>query len=928
VVAGVKLSQITPTTSPPADADQVVGVVNGNLDRLFNGSSFVRPVGAGVIDYFVNPITGSDSNNGLTAGTAFQTIQHAAMMAATWAPEVDLVGQDDGSVQIVLADGTYNESFIVLPEIPTGRAFIANHAGIQTNSTINGTFYCTGSRWGIGFVTLQNAAMSIGDSACVMTDYDGVMNLVNVNFGACGGGGCIFANFGTHITINSNTTISGTGAYFIQARHFSSVVAQHMHLTLSVDPHWNPTLLSSRDSFIHYQADVATVGTSTGAQYNSTAGSIIINNSGAAVPGNTVGTPDHTGLVVDEFGNNVLLGQGFAGDSGAGGQVGYVPAPAAGDAAAAKFLKADGTWSVPAGSGGPGGVNKNIQYNNSGAFGGFGLYDTTNNNIGVGTTALNDLTAGARNTALGFNTGRGVTTGNNNTILGAQITGLPAALSNNLVISDGAGRPYIWTDDPAGSGMLAWGLSAGNFQVVSGTGNICMGGSAGTALTTGNGNVFLGVQSGRATTSGASNFYMGFQGGLNATGSNNLAIGPQNLAFYVTGDNNIALGSNAMSGGAGGGTNNVAIGQKACYTTTTASNNVGIGQLALTSVTSGNPNICIGNHAGTNITTSTDNVAVGDTALAAVTTNAGISNIGIGSNAGKSINGGNSNVCMGANALQANVSGNQNTAIGHAAAYPVTGNGGVFIGLFSGFSFTTGDNNTCVGYQAGGNFFVASPATGANNTFVGFSSGGNSVLTTAAHNVCVGSNSGIGLTSGGNNVFIGGNNGAGRSVTTGSSNVVIGDHAGVAATSNALWLSDGAGSLWMQGDSTGAVQFPRVTTTASAANAFLDGASSPVNNLLRSTSSLRYKTAVSDIPKKRIEAIMALRPIEFTSLCERDDKTVRHVGYGAEEVAAIDPVLAVYDEQGRPDGVAYERVLLLQIEALKQEIRELKARLS
>lgn len=38
----------------------------------------------------------------------------------------------------------------------------------------------------------------------------------------------------------------------------------------------------------------------------------------------------------------------MVGDSGSGGQRGAVPAPAAGDAAAGKFWKADGTWAVPA----------------------------------------------------------------------------------------------------------------------------------------------------------------------------------------------------------------------------------------------------------------------------------------------------------------------------------------------------------------------------------------------------------------------------------------------------------------------------------------------------------------------------------------------------------------------------------------------------
>ena len=41
----------------------------------------------------------------------------------------------------------------------------------------------------------------------------------------------------------------------------------------------------------------------------------------------------------------------MVGDSGSGGTAGNVPAPASGTAAAGKFLKADGTWAVPAGIG-------------------------------------------------------------------------------------------------------------------------------------------------------------------------------------------------------------------------------------------------------------------------------------------------------------------------------------------------------------------------------------------------------------------------------------------------------------------------------------------------------------------------------------------------------------------------------------------------
>jgi len=63
----------------------------------------------------------------------------------------------------------------------------------------------------------------------------------------------------------------------------------------------------------------------------------------------------------------------MVGDSGSGGTKGLVPAPAAGDAAAGKYLDADGTWTVPAGGGGggtPGGSDTYVQYNDGSAFGG------------------------------------------------------------------------------------------------------------------------------------------------------------------------------------------------------------------------------------------------------------------------------------------------------------------------------------------------------------------------------------------------------------------------------------------------------------------------------------------------------------------------------------------------------------------------------
>lgn len=87
------------------------------------------------------------------------------------------------------------------------------------------------------------------------------------------------------------------------------------------------------------------------------------------------------------------------------------------------------------------------------------------------------------------------------------------------------------------------------------------------------------------------------------------------------------------------------------------------------------------------------------------------------------------------------------------------------------------------------------------------------------------------------------------------------------------------------------VFFPNIGTTASAANAFLDSGSSPANSLLRSTSSIRYKTEVEDIEPNRADAILSMRPVWYRSLCDNDRKDWSWYGLIAEEVAELEPRL-------------------------------------
>jgi hypothetical protein len=155
-------------------------------------------------------------------------------------------------------------------------------------------------------------------------------------------------------------------------------------------------------------------------------------------------------------------------------------------------------------------------------------------------------------------------------------------------------------------------------------------------------------------------------------------------------------------------------------------------------------------------------------------------------------------------------------------------------------------------------------------------------------------------------------------------------------------------------DNGGGVFVISVGTTASAANAFINNASSPVNQLLRSTSSLRYKKDVEPVADTYRDAVLAIKPIWYRSKCAADDPTLSFYGMAAEEVAAIDPRLchwAYCDEDYDtvvvragdrdegierilkpgsklvPDAVMYERVAILQIAALAAKISALEQRM-
>jgi len=159
-------------------------------------------------------------------------------------------------------------------------------------------------------------------------------------------------------------------------------------------------------------------------------------------------------------------------------------------------------------------------------------------------------------------------------------------------------------------------------------------------------------------------------------------------------------------------------------------------------------------------------------------------------------------------------------------------------------------------------------------------------------------------------------------------------------TGTALPLAIQTGAAFatrIQVNADGTTYFPGVGTTASAANAFLNSASTPANQLLRSTSSLRYKTDIENLDQDRSDAILDFRPVWYRSKAEADRKDWSWYGLIAEEVAKIEPRLVhwtyledAYEEvEGErqlkpgaemvPDGVQYDRLTVLLLDVVQRQ---------
>lgn len=316
---------------------------------------------------------------------------------------------------------------------------------------------------------------------------------------------------------------------------------------------------------------------------------------------------------------------------------------------------------------------------------------------------------------------------------------------------------------------------------------------------------------------------------------------------------------------------------------------------------------------------------------------------------------GNSNAFFGSSAGTFNTTEAGNTFIGSSAGYN-NGNGdtsntaqsNTFIGLEAGFNNTKGFGNVFIGASAGTSNITGNRSTaigsgadfGANNLVNATAVGANARVT-QSNSLVLGSINGMGAFTD-TNVGIGTTAPVARlqianSSPDASSNTAVFSapnigpsfshiHFGAtgdwyirsAATAGKVVLQDSGGNVGigtnMPNDKLEVNGIIRVQSLGAAATPVPLCRNSSLQISTCGSSSLRYKTDVNPFTGG-LDIVNRLRPISFK--WKQDGSS--DIGFGAEDVARVEPLFTFNNEKGQIEGVKYDRLSVVLVNAVREQ---------
>jgi Chaperone of endosialidase len=362
------------------------------------------------------------------------------------------------------------------------------------------------------------------------------------------------------------------------------------------------------------------------------------------------------------------------------------------------------------------------------------------------------------------------------------------------------------------------------------------------------------------------------------------------------------------------------------------------------------------------VVNTTTNYSIGGSPVLSVTGGVGGPNsntfAGVGTgiaNTPTSFNDGNYNSFFGISSGTANTGGYGNSFFGGLSGlHNTVGTQNSFFGGFSGWHNTGGSFNSFYGQDTGaanttgeknaffGTFAGSTNETGSNLTVIGSGADvvstsltnataiGADAVVSLSNSLVLGSIKGLNFALADTNVGIGTTAPAYRlTVKTPTNNygvvhtdgtvtvgTVVNSTGGEFGTKSnhplSFFVNNGGAAMTIETGGT-----VKINTLGAAGNTSLCRNAS--NQISTCSSSLRYKTNINPFIGG-LAVLNRLRPITF----DWKEGGMHDLGFGAEDIAAVEPLLVTHNNKGEVEGVKYDRITAVLVNAVKEQQEQIK----